>query len=307
MKHMTTKLLTLMFALLLAAHSHARLRVVTSVPGLAALAKEVGGEHVEVESLARASQDPHFVDGRPSFIVRLNKADLLIYTGLGLERGWLPPLVVRARNAAIQKGAPGHLDASNIAGHLLDSEGKQADRRQGDVHPNGNPHYLYDPRRAARVARGIAKRLAELDPEHAESYRNRARAFNRRLAKKVAQWETLMARHRGKSLVGYHKSLAYLCNWLGLEQAGFVEPQPGISPSPKHLARLIRMMRQRAVGVVVSEPWYSKETSRVVAKKAKAQLVRLPGDVGARGTKSYAELMDRIISQLRRAYDEAER
>lgn len=282
-------------ALALTASASADVSVVATTPSLGSLAQEVGGGHVSVKTLAQPNQDPHFVDGRPSYVLALNRADLLVYVGLGLEGGWLPDLVTNARNGDIQRGRPGHLDASTAAPRLLEKGG---DRSMGDVHPGGNPHYLYDPRYGVAVAEAIADRLARIDATHADEYRDNARDFASRMKKRIAKWERKMRPHRGEAVVGYHKSLVYLAEWLGLERAGFVEPQPGISPNPRHLAKLILNMKRKGVKAVISEPWYDAESSRVVARRAGAELVRLPGDVGASGVGSYAQLVDRIVDAL---------
>ena len=277
----------------------AKVRIVATVPSLGALAQAIGGADVDVQVLAAPTQDPHFVDGRPSFIVALNRADLLVYVGLGLEAGWLPALLQNARNPRILTGSPGHLDASTVAGPILEAGGR--DRAMGDVHPGGNPHYLVDPRYGANVAAAIATRLAQLDPERAATYRANAVRVRGALARHVADWQRRMAAHRGKPVVAYHRSVVYLCRWLGLKRAGYVEPLPGVPPSPSHLAQLILQMRKSGVKVVVSEPWYDAETARVVASKAGATVVRLPGDVGAPGIRSYEDVIEHLVSGLEKA------
>jgi len=283
------------------ASASAKVRVVTSVPALAALTREVGGSLVHVDSLASPIQDPHFVDGRPSLIVKLNKADLLVHVGLGLEVGWLPALVVNARNARIQPGQPGNLDASTECGPLLGAGG--ADRRFGDVHPGGNPHYLYDPRYGVHVARAITRRLEAIDGANAAAYRAHLARFEAEMAKRLAAWNAMMAPYRGRTIVGFHESLVYLTTWLGLKSPAFIEPLPGIAPGPKHLAKLILRMKSTGAKVIFTERWYNAETTRVVAAKTGARVVRLPGDVGAPGVPTYAALIDAIVRSLRDALD----
>lgn len=278
----------------------ARLRVVTSTPSLAALALAVGGEDVAVKSLAPPTSDPHFVDGRPSYVVDLNGADLLIHVGLDLEVGWLPPLVANARNAKILPGASGNLDASTVAGPLL-GVGRSTDRAQGDVHAGGDPHYLMDPRMGVNVALGIAQRLVTLDPEHADAYKHRAAAFKQAMTAHIANWQQRMAPHAGAPVVSFHDSTGYLVRWLKLQPAGHVEPLPGVAPTPGHLAQLILEMRRLKVRVVLSEAWYDAETTRVVAEKAGATVLRLPGDVGAPGIDSYPALIETLVAGLEHA------
>ncbi len=282
--------------------ARAEVDVVATVPTLADLVEQVGGEHVHVRSLALPNQDPHFVEPRPSFVLALHRADLLVYVGLGLEAGWLPGLLAESRNAAIQPGRPGHLDASMFCGPVLGRPGGSVDRTRGDVHPGGNPHYLLDPRRASKVAHAIAERLAHLDPEHAADYRRRLDAFSERLRTRIARWEARMAPYRGRAIVGYHQSLIYLSRWLGLREAGFIEPLPGISPSPRHLAGLILRMRREGVHVVLSEPWYDAETTRMVAERTGARIVRLPGGVGSEGAPTYLDYVARIVGRLGSAF-----
>jgi len=287
---------------LLPARASAEVNVVTTVPALADLVRQVGGSHVSVRSLAPSNQDPHYVDARPSFVLALHRADLLVYVGMGLEAGWLPSLLADARNADIQPGRPGHLDASTVCGPILGRPDGRVDRSRGDIHPGGNPHYLLDPHYGLRVADAIAQRLAMLDSEHAQAYRDAYAAFAGRLRRRIAAWERVMAPYRGRPIVGYHESLVYLTHWLGLKEAGFVEPLPGISPSPRHLARLILSMRRQHVGVLLSEPWYDMETARTVAAKSGAKLVRLPGGVGSPGIGDYEAYIDAVVRGLAEAF-----
>ncbi len=287
---------------LMPARASAEVNVVTTVPVLADLVRQVGGSYVSVHSLAPANQDPHYVDARPSFVLALHRADLLVYVGLGLEVGWLPTLLADARNADIQPGRPGHLDASTVCGPILGKPDGRVDRSRGDLHPSGNPHYLLDPRYGLRVADAIAQRLAMLDPEHAQAYRSAYQAFAQRMRRRIAAWEHTMAPFRGQPIVGYHESLVYLAHWLGLKEAGFVEPLPGISPSPRHLAQLILSMRRQHVRVLLSEPWYDMETARTVAAKSGATLVRLPGGVGSPGIRDYEGYIDAVVRGLSKAF-----
>lgn len=305
MKTMTTLRSILTLAVLLTCASgpativSAQVKVVATTPSLAALAREVGGAHVRVTALARPNQDPHFVDGRPNFVVALHRADLLVHVGLGLEAGWLPPLLTNARNSDIQPGRSGNLEAATVIGSRLAVPRGQIDRRMGDVHGGGNPHFLYDPRHGVRVAQAIAERLAQIDADHAPAYRQASARFAAAMNQRIQQWEQSMAPHRGQPFVGYHRSTVYLASWLGLEEAGFIEPVPGISPNPRHLARLILAMRQNGVRVVISEPWYNAQNARVVAERSGARFVRLPGGVGVSGVDSYAALIDRMVQDLR--------
>lgn len=282
----------------------AETRVVASIPALGSIAREVVGTHGEVTVLAPPNQDPHFVDGKPALILSLHRADLLIHAGAGLEAGWLPTLMTGARNGKIQEGRPGNLDASALAGPLLDVPAR-LDRSLGDVHPGGNPHTWYDPRRAKRIAGGIAERLGQLDPENAAAYERNATLFARRLDEKAAEWEERMKPHRGRAFVPYHKSLSYLADWLGLREIATIEPLPGIAPSPSHLASLIvRMKETSPKPVVVSELWYNQRIVKTVAEKAEAPLVTLPGDVGStRENGDYLSFMEDVVTRLQAALE----
>ncbi len=290
----------LLVCLVSPAAAWARVKVVASIPTLGSLAAQVGGDLVEVTSLAPATSDPHFVDGRPSYVVALRSADLLIHVGLDLEVGWLPPLVENARNRSILPGSPGNLDAATVAGPLIGVT-QSTDRARGDVHAGGNPHYLLDPRMAVNVALAIARRLTEIDPANAAAYRAQAAAFKQAMVTRIATWQQRLAAHKGAAIVTFHDSAQYLTRWLGLRSAGTIEPLPGISPTPGHLAAIILAMRKATVRVVLTEAWYDAKTARLVAEKAGAQLLRLPGDVGAPGVASYQDVIEVIVSGLAEA------
>jgi zinc/manganese transport system substrate-binding protein len=275
----------------------AELRVVATVPDLAALASEVGGKLVRVRSLSLPTQDPHFVDAKPSLALELNRADLLLLVGMDLEIGWLPTLLVGARNPAIQPGAGGHLDCSQFV-TKMDVPGQAVDRSQGDIHPGGNPHYLYDPRAGEVVAAGIAGRLAQIDPSHAGTYRSNAEALVKRLHAARAGWEKTMAPYRGTPVIGYHKTWTYLCDWLKLEQSGFLEPKPGVPPNPRHVAQLLAQARQLKVRLVLQEEHYPDATSRLVAERIPAPLVRLPAATNFPGGETYQEHVGRMLGAI---------
>lgn len=255
----------------------AKLSVAATLPGLAAIAREVGGPDVEVVALSSPQQDPHFVDPRPDRVVTLNRADLLVVNGLELELGWLPPLLAAARNPALAPGGRGHLDASTLVRRREVPTGP-VDRAQGDVHPGGNPHFLFDPAAAAAVARGVGERLATLDPTHGADYRARAAALAGRLealaAETAARFRALPAEAR--RVVVYHRSFPYLEAWLSLERVAEVEPKPGVSPDPAHVAKVLQAMRARSARVILQEDFYPTGTSKTLAGLAGARLVVLP-------------------------------
>ncbi len=276
----------------------AALRVVSSIPTLGSLAKEVGGDRVEVESLAKGYQDPHFVEPKPSLMLLLNRADLLLYVGLELEIGWLPPLVLGSRNPKIQTGELGNLDCSRAI-PVLDVPTTKVDRSMGDIHPQGNPHYWLPPSNARIIAREIAQRLSQIDPGGAATYQKNLAAFNARVDAAVKKWQPMVDKVRGAKVVTYHKSWTYMSQWLGLQEIGYLEPKPGIPPDPDHLFRLIQAMRAEQVQLVLVEDFYNLNTARLVAEKGSAKLLDLPTDVGAKPQiKDWFILVETILKQL---------
>ena len=250
----------------------AALKVVVTVPDLGAIAKTVGGEDVEVTTLARSRENPHYVDPKPSFLVSLRQADLLIINGMDLESSWLGGLLTNARNSDILFGSPGHLDASVV---VRRKEVGATDRSQGDVHPAGNPHYTYDPREVLAVTALIANRMAQLDPANRDDYIRRAKAFRQSLflfAKQERErFSKLSASQR--QIASYHRSLVYFADWLRLDIIAEVEPKPGIPPSPSHIGRVISMLKSRNAKAILSEPWYSTKTVQNIGKLTTANVV----------------------------------
>jgi zinc/manganese transport system substrate-binding protein len=269
--------------------------VVTTIPDFGAIAREVGGDLIDVTALVRPSQDPHFLDARPSFVVSLNRADLLLLAGMELEAGWLPPLLVASRNAVVQRGGEGYLDCSTLIPPL---EVQAADRSKGDLHPGGNPHYWYDPRSGVRLARGIAARLAVLDRANAERYAKGADDFVARLEARMADWRRALDARKGTRVVVYHRSWIYFLDYAGFEEVGALEPKPGIPPGPDHVADLVRRVKDQGVRFVVQESFYPEQLSRVFAEKSGATLKVLPTMVGAAGTDSYISLVDTLVREL---------
>ena len=281
--------------------ANARLNVVATVPDLAALAIEVGGKNVSVRAMALPTQDPHFVDARPNLVLELNRADLLLAVGLQLETGWLPVLVTSARNPKIQVGAAGYLECAQLV-KLLEIPKQAVDRSMGDIHPGGNPHYLYDPRAGAAVARGIAAKMSELDPANAAAYQSNLAAFLKRLDAARTGWEKRLASARGTPILGYHRTLVYLADWLGLVEVEFLEPKPGIPPTPSHVARVIAVGQQRKVSLLLQESYYPEATSRIVAQRIPVPLVKVfPGTEVDRG-QSYIDHIEANVAQIERAF-----
>ena len=265
--------------LLAASPAHAQLNVVTTTADLASIAQDVGGDRIKVASLAKGYQDPHYVEAKPSFVLLLNKAQLLIVIGRDLEMAWLPHLITQSRNARIQPGANGYLDASQNV-RILDVPTGAITRAMGDVHPSGNPHYWLDPENGGRVARSIEGKLSQLDPANAAYYKQRADDFARRLAEAQKRWKAQMAPYKGVKVVTYHRSWTNFADAFGLDVIGFVEPKPGIPPTPQHTLDVINAMKAQQVRIIMVEPYFDTKTPSSIASKSGARLLIMPPSVG---------------------------
>jgi zinc/manganese transport system substrate-binding protein len=264
----------------------AAVNVVTTTEDLASRAREVGGDRIAVEAIARGYQDPHFVEPKPSFVLKLMRADLLVLVGRELEVAWLPALVQQSRNAKIQIGSSGYLDASQGV-RILDVPTGQITRAMGDVHPQGNPHYWLDPNNGRIIARNIQQHLAMLSPGDAAYFEQRYADFDRRLAAAERRWEAAMAPHRGVKLVTYHRSWSNFVDRFGLNVIGYVEPRPGIPPSPSHTFQLIQEMKRQQITVILVEPYFDLKTPNSIARETGARVVVMPPSVG--GVKEAAD------------------
>lgn len=272
-----------------------KLRVVASLPDLKALTEAVGGDLVEVDALARADQNPHDVEVRPSLMVRLRRADLLIRNGVGGDP-WVEPLVRGAGNGRLAPGGPGVVDVSRGI-QVLGAPSGPVDRARGDVHPEGNPHFTLDPANAAIVTANILEGLARLAPEHRTAFEARRREWLGRLDAALRRWQESLAPHRGARVVIYHDTWAYFLDRFGLVSAGTVEDRPGIPPSPAHVSNLIRRMKSEQVRVVIYEPWTDRKLVDRIAREAGAQAVGLAPAVGA--TKEATSYLDLFESNVR--------
>jgi len=278
------------------------LTVVTSTTDMAALTQEVGGDKVSVESIARGYQDPHFVEAKPSFLLKLRNADLLVTVGLQLEIGWLPPLITQSGNPKIQVGASGYLDASQFA-EILDIPTGPVTRAMGDVHPLGNPHYWLDPDNGRRIARGIASKLGELDPGNAAYFQQRFQDFDHRLGDAEKKWDAEMAPFRGRKVVTYHNSFPNFAKHFGLTVVGYVEPRPGIPPTPSHTIELIGLMKRENCKVVLVEPYFDLKTPNSIGAATGAKvIVYLPSVGGEKSVTNYFQLFDYDINLLTQAF-----
>jgi zinc/manganese transport system substrate-binding protein len=276
----------------------APLRVVTSTEDLAAIVREIGGDRVTVESVAKGYQDPHFVEAKPSFILKLNKADLLIVVGRELEVAWLPPLITQSRNAKIQLGSPGYLDASQNV-KILDIPTGQITRAMGDVHPQGNPHYWLDPANGRLIAKNIQSRLSQLAPADAPYFAQRAAEFDKKLSEAEKRWKAALAPIKGTKIVTYHRSWSNFADAFGLDVVGYVEPKPGIPPSPSHTLNLIQEMKRQNIKIILVEPYFDLKTPNSISRETGAKVLVMPPSVGGvKGTEDYFSLFDYDVKLL---------
>ena len=327
--------LALSVLLLAASVAHADpLRVCATTPDLGAIARAVGGDDVVVTVFAKGTEDPHFVEAKPSFVKELATADLLIVAGLDLEVGWLPPLIDGSRNTAVQPGKPGYLDVSQAI-VPLDRPGGPVDRSQGDVHPYGNPHYLLDPVNGIKVAALVRDRLAALRPDQGEKLKSRFAAFAKRVgtalygdaiaskydvekldvladagtldqflasqgdAAKLGGWLARMKPARGAKAVDDHPIWAYFTRRFGLEVVGHMEPKPGIQPTTKQLGMLVEMMKRDGVKLILASAYYDPRHARFLADQTGAKIANLANQVGARpGTDDYVAMIDYDVEEV---------
>lgn len=275
----------------------AKVKVVSSIPDFAQIAREVGGDRVETVSFARPTQDPHFVDARPSFVVDLANADLLIYAGAELEVGWLPPLIRAANNSRILPGETGHLNVATVV-PLKEIPPGTVDRSAGDVHPIGNPHTWIDPRNGLRIAIAVTQRLKALDPEGGEMYEVNVRDFAQRLGDKMRRWKEALEPFEGAKIIVYHKSWIYFAEWAGFSEVATIEPLPGIPPADSDLTALVDAHRSTGVRLVLGESFYPSDRIDFVADQLGARALILPVMTGAGGTTTYIELIDEIVNRV---------
>ena len=279
-----------------------KLNVVTSTEDLASIAQEIAGDHANVESIARGYQDPHVVEAKPSFLLKLMKADLLAVVGLQLEIGWLPPLQTQSRNGKIQVGARGYLDLSQFC-EIKEIPTGPVTRAMGDVHPMGNPHYWLDPANGRRIAKAFADKFGQMDSANAAYFQSRYADFDRRLAAAEKGWEARSAPFRGRKVITYHRSWPNFCARFGLDVVDYVEPRPGIPPSPSHTLDLINRMKAQGIRLVLVEPYFDQRTPAAIARSAGGQVVvLLPSVGGVKEVRTYFQLFDYDLDLLAKAF-----
>lgn len=291
------KILLILSVFLCAFSAQAKLNVVATLPDFGSLAREIGGDNVNVTVLAKPTEDPHFVDARPSFVVALRSADVLIDGGAELELGWLPPLLQNARNAKLDVGKPGRVQASQ--GIRLMNVPTNVTRAAGDVHALGNPHFAVDPIIAKAIAQHIAQSFAAIDPPNAATYDANYKKFEAAINAKLQQWGATMLPFKGQHVAAYHDSWPYFGHRFGLEIDIFLEPKPGIPPSPSHLAEVITQMKAQKIKAIIVEPYHDRKIAERVASATGAQVVDFAQYPGALpNTDSYIKLIDALVSRL---------
>ena len=279
-------------------HAAGKINVMTTTEDLAAIAREVGGDKITADSIAKGYQDPHFVEPKPSFLLKLQKADLLAVVGLQLEIGWLPPLQTQSRNAKIQVGGPGYLDMSQFC-QILEIPQGQVTRAMGDVHPLGNPHYWLDPQNGRRIAKAFADKFSQMDGGDAAFFQQQYASFDKRLADAEKGWVAKMAPYKGRKVVTYHRSWPNFCERFGLDVVDYVEPRPGIPPTPSHTLELINRMKSENVKLLLMEPYFDRKTPDSVAHAVGGEVAMLMPSVGGnKEITTYFQLFDYDINTL---------
>jgi ABC-type Zn uptake system ZnuABC Zn-binding protein ZnuA len=284
------------------AQAASKINVMTTTEDLAAIAREVGGDDITVDSIAKGYQDPHFVESKPSFLLKLQKADLLLVVGLQLEIGWLPPLVTQSRNAKIQPAGSGYVDMSQFC-EILEKPQGQVTRAMGDVHPLGNPHYWLNPENGRRMAKALADRFSSIQPESAAKFAQRYAAFDQHLTEAEKGWAAKMAPYKGRKVITYHRSWPNFCEYFGMVVSDYVEPKPGIPPTPAHTLDLINLMKRESIHLILVEPYFDLRTPNSIASQVGGQVVVLMPSVGGnKETANYFQLFDYDINLLVSAF-----
>ena len=276
-----------------------KLDIVATTPDLGAIAREIGGDRVTVADLAKPTEDPHFVDAKPSLVVKLNHADAVIEGGAELELGWLPALLDNARNSKLDMGKPGRIIGSE--GLALLEVPATLDRSRGDVHAAGNPHYMNDPLNGRVVAEHLCNAFSQLDPASAAYFHENLKKFDEQLDAKLAQWQAQLGPYKGRDVVSYHNYWPYFAQRFGLKMELFLEPKPGIPPTPAHLAEVITKMKADNVRVIVVQPYQNRKTAETVAGHTDALVLDFPGFPTAGQT--YADWMDGLVKSLVKAFE----
>jgi ABC-type Zn uptake system ZnuABC Zn-binding protein ZnuA len=271
--------------------SRARLRVITTVPDIASIVRSIGGDLVTVESIARGYQDPHYVEAKPSYMVKVSRADILFHVGMQLEIGWLPLLLQGSRNpdlvtVALENGID-----------VLHQPEEEVSRRFGDIHPDGNPHYWLDPNNGLVMARQVAATLSDhLAPGDRATVTANLAAFEAELRARILEWDRELAPWRDLRLVAYHQQFEYLAAWAGWETVDYIEEKPGVPPSPRHVAGLERMMKEEGITTLIASSFIDPRIPSRVAGRTGATLVILPASVeGEESITDYFALFEHLV------------
>jgi zinc/manganese transport system substrate-binding protein len=291
-----SRLLLAAAVLALAGPASAKLSVVASLPDVADIAAQIGGDRVSVTTIAEGTQDPHKVPVKPSFVTKLNRADALVVQGLGLEHAFVPALLEAARNAKIMPGAPGYIDASLYV-QPLEVPSSQ-NRTQGELHPLGNPHFNLDPEQGRPMARAIAEGLARVDPSGAADYQQGLQRFLARLDQKIPELAALASPLKGVKAISYHQDLVYFAARYGIDLVGTIETKPGIPATPGHLEELLQTMQREKVQLVIREVSYDPGLAKSLAEKTGARLVTISALAGGLGKPGYLESLQANLEAL---------
>ena len=281
-----------------------KFQAVVTMPWIRYVLKTIGGNRVKViKVLASPKDDPHRILPRPSYLVAMRRANLLVYNGLFLESGYLPKLVENSRNPLIRPSSPRSIELSSFLSKVLERhENPTQEVVTADLHPFGNPHYLYDPRRVLEVSRGLYLRLSQLDPDCHGYYRDNYLAFERRLRRKMAEWQRELAPLKGRGVVEYHKMFEYLADFAGFRIIGTVEPVPGVPPSPAHIQKLVEKIKEEKPILLLTTYYYEDESCKRIEELTGLPYVKLPHDLGTvKGTSTYEDLMDTIVHDILKA------
>jgi zinc/manganese transport system substrate-binding protein len=300
-----SKVLAMAGALLAAsgmANAAGKLNIITATQDLAAIGAEIGGDKITIEAIAKGYQDPHFVEPKPSFLLKLKKADLLVVVGLQLEIGWLPPLITQSGNSKIQSGSAGYMDMSQYC-EILEIPTTQVTRAMGDVHPLGNPHYWLNPENGRRIGKAYRTKLSEMLPGDSAYFAQRYADFDKRLTDAIKRWDAQMAPYRGRKVVTYHRSWPNFCEHFGLVVVDYVEPKPGIPPTPSHTLEVINTMKREGIKLILVEPYFDLRTPNSIAQGVGGQVVvLLPSVGGVKEVNDYFQLFDYDIKLLSEAF-----
>lgn len=282
----------------------AQLKVIATTEDIASLARVVGGEWVEVKGLTKGYQDSHFVQAKPSLMVMMHEADLLVYNGLDLEVGWLPLLIQGSRNSKIRFGKNGSMDLS-LAIDPIQVPKQMVDRSMGDVHPFGNPHYTLDPENIKPILYYLADKFSEMDPTHASEFKANRDRYVVRFEKKLEEWKKRLKPYSGQAIVTYHRTWDYFLERFELASVANVEIKPGVQPTPSHLATVMDIIRKKKVKILLQASYYQKRFSLLLTEKTGAKLLILaPGVAGLEETPDTISFFDHLIKQIVEGFNE---